>query len=386
VRKIPICLAVLGHTTVDAIQNILPVVLPLLVDRLQLTYTQVGAAAALLNISSSVIQPAFGCLADRRPLRWLMPAGVAWTALLMGLLGLAPTYGALLVLIGLTGIGTAAFHPVASMTVAQSSGTHRGFGMSLFSAGGNLGFALGPLMAAWLLGRFGLPGTVATLVPGLIMAGGMLVWSREQAISSSVRHAALASTDTIPWGRLGLLCAIITLRSWGYSGLIVFLPLFLRSQGVALTRSSWALFLFLLFGAIGGMLGGHFSDKVGRQMIMAGSLLAYPGAMTGAFLSCGLLRWGLLGLAGMFLMASFSVTVVYAQELLPRRVGLASGLTLGLAFGMGGIGVMVSGLLADGMGMFASICILVILPAIAGLLALFLKDVSADEFEHASLL
>jgi MFS transporter, FSR family, fosmidomycin resistance protein len=376
VRKIPLCLAVLGHTTVDATQNILPVVLPLLVDRFQLTYAQVGAAAALLNISSSVIQPAFGCLADRRPMRWLMPAGVAWTALLMGLLGLVPNYLALLMLIGLTGVGTAAFHPVASMTVAQTSGAHRGLGMSLFSAGGNLGFALGPLMAAWLLGRFGLPGTLAMLIPGLAMAGGMFVWSRELAAPSPTHHASVLPADAIPWGRLGLLCAIITLRSWGYSGLIVFLPLLLRSQGVVLDRSGWALFMFLFFGAIGGMLGGHFSDKVGRRLVMAGSLLAYPGVMAAALLSIGPLRWGFLALAGMFLMASFSVTVVCAQELLPRRLGLASGLTLGLAFGTGGVGVAASGLLADGFGLVVSIWVLVLLPAIAGLLAVFLKDSS----------
>jgi FSR family fosmidomycin resistance protein-like MFS transporter len=161
VRKLPIALAVLGHTVVDASQNILPVVLPLLVDRFHLTYAQVGAAAALLNISSSVIQPAFGWLSDRRSMRWFMPVGIAWTGLLMGLVGLVPSYAALLGVIVLTGTGTAAFHPIASISVAHASGHQRGLGMSFFSAGGNLGFAIGPVAAAWLLGRFGLPEEVA---------------------------------------------------------------------------------------------------------------------------------------------------------------------------------------------------------------------------------
>jgi FSR family fosmidomycin resistance protein-like MFS transporter len=118
VRRLPVALLVLAHTVVDASQNILPVVLPLLVARFHLSYSQAGLAAALLNISSSLIQPLFGWVSDRRPTRWFMPVGVAWTGVLMCLVGLVPNYPALLLVIVLTGVGTAAFHPVASMSVA----------------------------------------------------------------------------------------------------------------------------------------------------------------------------------------------------------------------------------------------------------------------------
>ncbi|OGB96360.1 MAG: hypothetical protein A2Z31_08750 [candidate division NC10 bacterium RBG_16_65_8] len=373
-RRLAIALAVLGHTVVDASQNILPVVLPLLMERFQLSYSQVGVAAALLNISSSLIQPVFGWVSDRWSTRWFMWTGVAWTGILMSCLGLVPNYPTFLVLIVLTGVGTAAFHPIASMAVALASGNQRGLGMSLFSAGGNLGFAIGPVMAAWLMARFGLPGTLAVVVPGLLMAAAMYAGRAEFVGPPMARESRTASSsDPIPWGRLGTLSALITLRSWGYSGLITFIPLLLHEQGVALQVAGRALFVFLFFGALGGMLGGHLSDRFGRHRVMATSLLIFPVLMALALVTDGPFRWLLLAVAGVMLLASFSVTVVFAQELLPHHLGLASGLTLGLAFGAGGVGVGLSGFLADALGLRVSVWILLTLPGIAGLLALALS-------------
>jgi FSR family fosmidomycin resistance protein-like MFS transporter len=366
-------LIVLAHTVVDASQNILPVVLPLLVDRFHLSYGQVGAAAALLNISSSVIQPVFGWLSDRWPTRWFMPVGIAWTGLLMGAVGFVPNYLALLGVIVCTGIGTAAFHPVAAISAARASGDRRGLGMSLFSAGGNLGFAIGPVAAAWLMTRFGLPGTVVVLAPGLLTAAAFCYWRRE--FDPPVRQAAASgqAASPVPWLRLITLCTLITLRSWGYSGLVTFIPLLLREQGVPLEAAGRALFVFLFSGALGGLLGGFLSDRLGRQRVIAGSLLAFPALMAAAIVIPGPLRWALLALAGGMLLASFAVTTVFAQELLPQHLGLASGLTLGLAFGAGGVGVGLSGLLADAAGLQASVWVLLALPGLAGLLAIGLR-------------
>lgn len=375
-RRLPLGLAVLGHTVVDASQNILPVVLPLLVDRFHLSYGQVGLAAALLNISSSIIQPGFGWVADRWPSRWFMPAGIVWTGILMGLLGLVPSYAALLLVVVLTGVGTAAFHPVASMAVARASAEQRGLGMSFFSAGGNLGFAIGPILGVWLLTHFGLPGTLAVILPGLLTGAAFLRWRDEFVVVPAAPAAAAAAADApIPWGRLGLLCLLITLRSWAYSGLIIFIPLLLTEQGVSLAGAGRALFVFLFFGALGGLLGGHLSDRFGRLGVIVASLLGFPPVMVAALLLSGPLRWPILALAGMTLLASFSVTVVFAQELLPNHLGLASGLTLGLAFGAGGVGVGLSGVLADLFGLAASVWILLALPGLAGLLALSLGGV-----------
>ncbi len=373
-RTLPIALAVLSHTVVDAALNTLPVVLPLLVDRFHLSYSQVGVAAALSNISSSMMQPAFGWVSDRWSARWFMWAGIAWTGILMGCVGLVPNYPALLLVIFLTGMGTAAFHPIASMAVALASGKQRGLGMSFFSAGGNMGFAVGPVMAAWLLARFGLPGTAAVMGPGVLMAAAMYAW-RDAFVARPAAHAAdvFSPVPPIPWRRLTTLCAVITLRSWGYSGLITFIPLLLHEQGVSLQSAGWSLFVFLFFGAMGGLLGGHLSDRIGRHLVISTSLLMFPVPMASALALPGLLQWFLLAVAGATLLASFSVTVVLAQELLPRRLGLASGLTLGLAFGAGGVGVGLSGFLADTLGLHSSVWILLALPGIAGLLALTLS-------------
>ena len=312
-RKLSIALACLSHTIVDGSQNILPVVFPLLVDRLHLSYGQVGMAAALLNVSSSVIQPGFGWISDRRPTRWFMPVGIAWTGLFLSVVGLVPSYPTFLLVLVLAGLGTAAFHPIASIAVTHASGDRRGFGMSFFSTGGNLGFAIGPVMAAWLMTWLGLPGTLLVILPSLLMAAAMYLWRGEFASPTPAdarrEHQA---RGPIPWGRLSRLCAIITLRSWAYSGLVVFIPLLLHERGVSLSLAGRALFVFLFFGALGGMLGGYLSDRIGRQQVIVASLVGFPLFMAVAMLFSGPLSWSFLAIAGISLLASFSVTVVFA--------------------------------------------------------------------------
>jgi len=366
---------VLGHTVVDTSQNILPVVLPLLHARFGLNYAEVGLAAALLNLSSSVIQPVFGWISDRWGIQWFIPAGIVWTGILMGVVGLVPSYGALLLVVTLTGVGTAAFHPIASMAAAHASGAQRGLGMSFYSAGGNLGFAVGPILMTWLMMWFSLRGTVLLMGLGILTAGLIHCYRGEIEVPFTGRRQRRAQEDApIPWAKLSGLCVLIALRSWGSSGLVVFMPLFLIQQGMALSVTGRALFVFLFFGALGGMLGGYLSDRVGRQQVIAASLLIYPPLMVTALALQGPMRWILLAIAGAALLASNSVTVVFAQELLPQRIGVASGLTLGLAFGAGGLGVGVSGFMADLLGLHASVWSLVLLPGLAGLLALRLKS------------
>lgn len=374
-RRLPVALILFSHAVVDASQNILPVVLPLLQDRFGLSYSQVGLAAALLTISSSMIQPIFGWISDRWGAQWFLPAGIVWTGIFMGVVGLVPNYWSLLVVMSLTGVGTAAYHPVAAMAAAHAARNQRGLGVSFFSVGGNLGFALGPILMTWiLLMGIGLKGTTLLIVPGLVAAGLIHLYRREIEVPFvGERERRARERVPVPWRKLRTLCALITLRSWGYSGLIIFLPLFLREQGIHLSVAGRALFVFLFFGALGGMLGGHLSDRIGRQQVIAISLLMFPFLMASALVLSGPPRWILLAMAGMALLASFSVTVVFAQELLPQHLGLASGLTLGLAFGAGGLGVGMSGLMADLLGLRASVWTLVLLPGLAGLLALMLR-------------
>jgi len=366
---------VLSHTVVDTSQSILPVVLPLLQLRFGLNYAQVGLAAALLNLSSSVIQPMFGWISDRWGIQWFIPAGIVWTGVLMGAVGLVPNYWALLLALTLTGLGTAAFHPVASMAAAHASGAQRGFGMSIFTAGGNLGFAVGPILMTGILSWFDLHGTVLLMGLGILTAGLIHCYRREIETPFAGPRQRRAQEETpIPWAKLSGLCVLITLRSWGSSGLVVFMPLFLIQQGMALSVTGRVLFVFLFFGALGGMLGGCLSDRGGRQHVIATSLLFYPPLIATALAFPGPMRWILLAIGGAALQASHSVTVVFAQELLPQRVAMASGLTLGLAFGAGGLGVGVSGFMADLFGLTTSVWMLVFLPGLGGLLGLALKS------------
>jgi FSR family fosmidomycin resistance protein-like MFS transporter len=292
----------------------------------------------------------------------------------MGVVGLVPNYLALILVLTLTGVGTAAFHPVASMAAAYASQARRGLGMSIFSAGGNLGFAVGPILMTWLLVWFSLRGTVLLMGLGILTAGLIHCYRREIEVPfTGPRQRRTQEDAPIPWAKLSGLCVLITLRSWGSSGLVVFMPLFLIQQGMALSLTGRALFVFLFFGALGGMLGGHFSDRVGRQQVIATSLLLYPPLMVTALALQGPMRWILLAIAGAALQASNSVTVVFAQELLPQHIALASGLTLGLAFGAGGLGVGVSGFMADLFGLHTSVWMLLLLPGLGGLLALTLK-------------
>jgi FSR family fosmidomycin resistance protein-like MFS transporter len=227
----------------------------------------------------------------------------------------------------------------------------------------------------WFLAWFDLRGTLLLAAMSLATAALIHVYRAEIEVPTQgrSRHRA-ADGGSIPRARLATLCGLIGLRSWGASGLVIFIPLYLVEQGMALPLTGRALFVFLFFGALGGLLGGHLSDRVGRQRVIAGSLLVFPGLMAAALLVPGIARWFLLAIAGMALLASFSVTVVFAQELLPGRVGLASGLTLGLAFGAGGLGVWMSGVLADLLGLGTSVWILVGLPGIGGMLALCLRS------------
>ena len=295
----------------------------------------------------------------------------------MGLVGLVPDYAGLLAVTLCAGFGSAAFHPVASIAVARASGAQRGFGMSLFSAGGNLGFAIGPVLAAWLMTWFGLPGSLALVVPGLLTAAAFHIWRDEFEVAAPRRPVAPGRPDVpVPWRRLVILCAVIIVRSWGYSGLLIFIPLLLRERGIGIETTGNVLFVFLFCGAVGGLIGGHLSDKRSgdsrswQSRWWPSSLMAATMAVQGA------LYWVALALSGVAIMASFAVTTVFAQELLPHQIGLASGLTLGLAFGAGGVGVWLSGAMADLVGLQASVWVLVCLPGLAGLLAFFLRGPS----------
>jgi FSR family fosmidomycin resistance protein-like MFS transporter len=339
---------------------------------------------AVLNLTSSVIQPVFGYISDRYPSGWFVPVGILGTALTMGLLGWAPNYPVSVLLVGLAGLGTAAFHPRAMMAVYLLSGTRRGFGAAVFSTGGNLGFALGPLVGSFLVLGFGLHATLGLLGPGVLLFLIILYYpgdylKRKTIVAEKSSELLNGESATIPWVSLIAVCLIVTLRSWVYISFITYLPMFFQIQGIHLKTGSLMLTVFLLGGAVAGLYGGHLSDRLGRRRVIAVSMLIYPVLASLMILSKGVWIWLLAGASGAALLASFAVTIVLAQELLPRHLGLASGLILGLAFGTGGLGTALSGFLADKLGLYQVTWILALVPALGAVLSLFIKTDVKDK-------
>jgi len=364
----------LAHMFTDVCQGSVPALLPFLIAERHLSYAAASALVLAATVASSVIQPVFGHLSDRRSLPVLMPAGLACGAVGIALVGVAPTYGALFAAIALSGVGVAAFHPEASRFAHHVSGARRASGMSLFSVGGNAGFALGPLLTTPLVLVFGLRGTLFLIVPLGLMA---LLLARELGRLRSFTPAPAATrSDGSERDRLGafvLLAGVVALRSFVYFGLVTFVPLYyVGVLHASKAAGNGALAVMLIGGAVGTLLGGPLADRFGRSNVIVGSMALLPG-LIGAFLSVGgVAATLLLGVVGAVTIATFSVTIVMGQELLPRRLGVASGVTIGLSIGLGGAGAPLLGLIADAHGLPTTIAVIAALPVPALVLALAL--------------
>jgi len=376
-EKIPLFLMFLGHIWVDASQGILPVLLPKLKEVLALNYFEVGVVVTVLNLTSSVIQPIFGYISDKIRAGWFVPVGIFWTACMMGLLGWAPNYLTVILLVGFAGLGTAAFHPRAMMVVHHVSGSRKGLGTAVFGTGGNIGFALGPMVGSLLVLGFGLHATIGLVGPGALLALMIFFWPgnflQREAPTKGKTKIGDGNLQPVLWVSLVLTCLIVMLRSWVYTSFITYLPMFLQERGLPLETGSLMLTVFLFGGAAAGLYGGHLSDRVGRRRVIIVSMLLYPIFMSLMILSSGPMRWVLTAASGAALLASFSVTIVLAQEILPRNLGLASGLILGLSFGTGGLGTAVSGLIADAVGLYKTVWILALVPLLGSVIGAFIQ-------------
>ena len=236
------------------------------------------------TITSSVIQPVFGYIADRHGRRWLIAFSVLWISFFMSMVGVVSYLGldnnsayiVILVMVGLAGFGSSAYHPQASSMVPRISGDHKGVGMSIFSAGGNLGYAIMPLLAVPVVQLWGLGGTVVLFVPGLIAAVLLQRYAPEAPQSKVKPSIRDLWADIRAVGKpLSIITGIVCTRAWLFFGLITFLPLYLTSpaQGESPETASLHLFIILLFGAIGTLLGGWASDRYGRKFVIAVSLI-----------------------------------------------------------------------------------------------------------------
>jgi FSR family fosmidomycin resistance protein-like MFS transporter len=370
-----IALLSLGHTIVDITQGGLPTLLPLLKSTHHLSYMAVSAMVLVTNLTSSVIQPAFGYFSDRQSRRWILPVSLLLTAIGMSLVGVAPSYEIILGLLVLMGMGVASFHPEAYRTAGSVAGSKRATAISWFSVGGNAGNAMGPPAMALLIGYFGLAGSLGMIVPGTIMAGIFILilpaLSRsdgriEVKTSKSVGHG------TMP-GAMTLLIVIVALRSWIQIGFTTFLPFYYVDYLKADSHSvGLPLFVFLGAGALGTIIGGPLADRWGMRNFMLSAYFAATPVAVLFLLTRGFLSLIFLGLFGGLLIATFTISVVLGQSYLPRNAGLASGLIVGFAIGAGGVAVTLLGWIADHYGVVAVLWIGALTPLACLAATLFL--------------
>jgi MFS transporter, FSR family, fosmidomycin resistance protein len=364
-----------GHVFTDIAQGSIPAMLPFLISRDHLSYAAASALVLAATISSSVIQPLFGYVSDRVSLPWLMPLGPALGGLGVALAGLAPSYGLTFAAVVVSGLGIAAFHPEGSRFANYVSGARRASGMSLFSVGGNVGFALGPVLVTPLLLAFGLHGTVFVIIPTWLMSAVLL---RELPRLKTFRRDLVggrvqAGEHHEAWRPFVLLAGVIAVRSFVYFGLVTFIPLYyIHDLHSSKALGNAALTAMLLGGAVGTLTGGPLADRVGRRTVLIGSMCIIPPLVVGFLLSGPVLALVFAALAGAVTIATFAVTIVMGQEYLPGRLGISAGVTIGLSIGLGGVGAPLLGVLGDAAGLRAVFETVAVLPLAALALTLAL--------------
>ncbi|MDI9457695.1 MAG: MFS transporter [Bacillota bacterium] len=376
-----------GHLVVDLGQGVLPILTPLLAESLNLNYFQVGTIALAFTLSSAIIQPVFGVLSDRYSMPWLMPMGLFLSGCGLALTGAVDSYALLLLMVLLSGMGVAGYHPEGSKLAHFVSEEGRaGSSMAVFSVGGNIGFGLGPILAMFVLSFSGLGSVYGVAIPGLLAALIFMFFLpsfkkilAESSSKEKVKGQPAGSGNRKSSVSLILLILYVTVRSWIHAGLVYFIPFYFPAfKGV--TEPGYLVSTFLIAGAVGTLLGGPFADRFGGRngllISMIISLIAiYPFLhLNGNWIPV------LAFIVGASLISTFSTTVVFGQRLLPHNIGLASGLLLGFGVGMGSIGVTILGAIADSAGLPFTMNIISVLPILGIVLAFTLPDVRNSQF------
>lgn len=363
-----------GHVIDDLYQGAVPALLPFLVADRHYSYVAATGITLAATFLSSVVQPVFGILTDRRRLAWLVPVGIALAGLGVGLSGVEHAYWWTWLAIAVSGVGVAAYHPEASRSARVAAG-RSAKGMSVFALGGNIGFALGPLLVTPIIASGGLSATPVLALPALVGVVLMLAVIRQRRGSVTVAaHGDTSETDN--WRAFGWLTGVVVCRSIAFFGLSSLLGLYLiRHLGQDTATANAALTVFLACGAVGTLIGGWLADHHGRlRSVRAGYLLTVPGLVILLIAPTPAVAYAAAALLGLALYIPFSVHVTLGQEYLPRHIGTASGVTLGLAVSVGGIIAPLLGILADHAGLTVALATLLVFPVASLLIATRLPE------------
>lgn len=359
----------LAHLIIELCMNFLPVIYPVFITTMGLTYAQIGFVALVVGVGATLSQPLFGYVSDRWNPYHITVLSILWIGFFMGLVGLTPTYSVLLLIVGLGSLGSAAFHPAGATIASVTSTTRRGTAVSIFSVGGNLGSALSPLIIAIAVSWMGLRGTII-LIPAALVAGLLLhrQFSSTEAQATAKNQSAqqLKQRSSAPGSLTGLILIIaaVMTRTWFQVSLVTYLPEWMQKQGWSLAAGGQILAVSLVAVSIGSLLGGNLSDRIGRWQIVALSMILMSPVTWLFVTTSGMLQVVMVGLIGVLIGASFPVTIVMAQEAWPRGIGMASALVLGLGWLPGGIGASFTGFLADQTSLQTALQSLVIPPII----------------------
>jgi FSR family fosmidomycin resistance protein-like MFS transporter len=375
-----------SHLANDILQSLIPAVYPILKTSYGLDFSQIGIITLVGQLTASLLQPLVGLYTDRRPVYFALPAGMAFSTAGLIMLSRAPGFGAILAAVGLIGIGSAVFHPEAARIARMASGGRHGLAQSLFALGGTGGSSLGPLLAAFIVlpqGQRSIAWFSSGALIAMLLLARVSAWYKAQHPAHKARHTSLHAGPAISRSRVGWAMAVLmalTFSKYFYlASLTNYYTFFLMGKfHVSVESAQIHLFVFLAAVATGGLAGGPLGDRIGRKYIIWGSILGVL-PFTLVLPYANLLWTGVLSvIIGLVLASAFSAILVYAQDLVPGKVGAISGLFFGLAFGMGGIGAAVLGTVADMTSIDFVYRVCAFLPAI-GLLAVFLPDISPDE-------
>lgn len=375
----------LAHFCVDLCSGALSVFVVFYAQTLQLSIAESGLVIGLYTMVSSLTQPLFGYLSDRYGGRWQSTLGLVCIAIFLGLTGYAPSYSTLLVLVCFAGMGSAIFHPHGASGARKSDAVRKTSAMSVFMLGGNAGYALGPSLAAFSMARLGGHGSLVVLVLGVALAPLVYFYSNVAGGSARAASAAAPAAPLAPrFTKLAIaaLMLVMFFRAWASAATTAYSPLYFpRLAGFSVEQASLLSSVYLLSLALGGVLGGVLADRIGGRNVLVVALLAFAPTTFLMFWSRDVNAFWFAPLAGLAAGASWPPLLVMAQDVLPRHSGVASGLALGFAFAMGGIGVSATGYLAEptALGLGVVIPLLAVLPFLAAIFALALPGRSAPD-------
>ena len=370
----------LSHLLNDMIQSLILALYPLLQSEFSLSFVQIGMITLTFQVTSSLLQPVVGYYTDKYPMPWSLPIGMCFTLCGLVILAMAGSFPMVLLAAGLVGTGSSVFHPESSRVARMASGGRHGLAQSLFQVGGNFGSSLGPLLAALIIAPYG-KGNVGWFVLAALLAIIVLLQiSRWYAAQHRMAKGKTVAPIVNPLPRkqviqaVSVLLVLIFSKYFYMASISSYYTFYLMHKfGLSVQNAQFHLFAFLFAVAAGTVIGGPVGDKIGRKYVIWGSILGV--APFTLFLPYVSLYWtGILTvIIGFILASAFSAILVYAQELMPGRIGMVSGLFFGFAFGMGGLGAAILGLVADHTSIELVYKICAFLPLL-GILTIFLPD------------